>query len=347
MRDIVVITPDLKPGAGGVADHTLRLLEHLADRGLIRTLVPPIRLSQLPTANGKVLVQYSAYGFDHLGYPRDLIRTLIDWKRKVHGRLVVMFHEIWTFWPMMNKNRFVQMLHRRSIGQLLQQVDVAFTTTPSQLEHLRALNLRTPIELLPVGSNIRRTAQPARESGTALLFGLQRARVRSLRQMQSSLSRLASAGVITRLITVGLNESSEIDRKESELLSGFGFARGFEQRGSQSEEEISRLLSKAAFGIFGQSELSYTKSGTLMAYAAHELNVLSESADKLKTEPSCWLVAPGELIAGISQAELQRRAHRLRDWQERTCSWGIIAGKVADALQLESPAQSRIETANK
>lgn len=346
MSDIVVIAPDLKPGAGGVADYTLRLLEHLPRRDLISVLVPPIDLGQLPPANGKVLVQYSAYGFDHLGYPRGLIRSLIDWKRKTRGRLVVMFHEIWTFWPVTNKNYFVQMLHRRSIGQLLQQADFAFTSTPNQLEHLHALSPRPAIQLLPVGSNIRRTADVARESGTAVLFGLQRARVRSLRQMQSSLTQLASKGLITRLIAVGSSESSEIDREESELLRGFGFARGFEQRGLQSEKEISQLLSSASFGIFGQNELSHTKSGTFMAYAAHELNILSESADKVKTEPFCWLVAPRELMDGVSQVELQRRAERLRDWQERTCSWEIIGAKVAEALQLGSPAHLRVETAN-
>jgi hypothetical protein len=334
-NDIVVIAPEATAGAGGVADYTLRLLEYFPDREQVLLLVPPLDLKQLPSAGGKVLVQYSAYGFDYLGYPRDLIRGLIDWKRKTHGRLVVMFHEIWAFWPVTNKNYFVQLFHRRAIKQLLQHVDVAFTSTAGQAERLHVLNPSAPVHLLPVGPNIRpMDLDLARERGTAVLFGLHRARIRALQRMESSLRALASSERITKLIAVGSNATGQNNQEEFRLLSSFRFGRGFEQRGAQSAEAISRLLSSASFGIFGQNESSLTKSGTFMAYAAHELNVLSDSGGPANAEPFCWLVAPGELIDGISQSELSIRAQRLRDWQERTCSWKIIAAKVAEALEL-------------
>src|SRR5438874_13378640 len=107
MKELVIITPELKPGAGGVADYTLRLLENWPPLENLSLLVPKggftetetrkyrtgqmgsdrnSILKQLPSAGGgKILLQYSAYGFDPLGYPRDLIRALIDWKEGAAG----------------------------------------------------------------------------------------------------------------------------------------------------------------------------------------------------------------------------------------------------------------------
>ncbi len=336
--EIVIISPESTPGAGGVGDYALKLLAHWPRKhsGL---LVPKAHdadamLKQLPATGGKVLVQYSAYGFDRAGYPRNLIRALIAWKTKAGGRLVVMFHEIWTFWPIVNKNFIVQFFHRRSIKRLLDCADVVFTSTSSQAEHLRALSPRAQVHLLPVGSNIQcnEDADLARKPGWAVLFGLQRARIRALRKMQSSLRLLAAAGRITKIVTVGANGDGNAE--ERGLLAGLGLAEGFEQRGPQPERAISKLLLTASFGISAQDELSYSKSGTFMAYAAHGLNIVAVCADRSKEEPLCLLIDPRELLQGLSETELKLRAERLRAWQKRTSSWQIIAAKFADALQL-------------
>jgi hypothetical protein len=123
--EVVIITPELAPGAGGVADYTLRLVEEWGDRVAPRFVLPNdiernLR-DKLPSSGGKILLQYSAYGFNRLGYPRRLLRTLTDWKKTTGGLLVVMFHEIWAFWPLLNKNRFVQRMHRADIGRLLRE----------------------------------------------------------------------------------------------------------------------------------------------------------------------------------------------------------------------------------
>jgi hypothetical protein len=355
--EIVIISPESTPGAGGVGDYTLKLLAHWPSLPNLRLLTPKVSrgrgtdaiLKQLPATSGKMLVQYSAYGFDRAGYPRDLIRALIDWKTKAGGLLVIMFHEIWGFWPILNKNFIVQFFHRRLIKQLLDCADVVFTSTSSQAGHLRALTPRTRVHVLPVGSNIRHDedTDPRRKPGWAVLFGLQSARIRALRKMQRSLSSLAAAGRITKIITVGANGDG--DNEECGLLSGFRLAEGFEQRGPRPEREISELLLTAPFGISGLDELSYSKSGTFMAYAAHGLNIVAACADRSKEEPLCWLIAPHELLQGVSEGELKLRAERLRAWQKRTSSWQIIAAKFADALQLgeRSPESFRGQAASR
>jgi hypothetical protein len=345
--ELLVITPELTPGAGGVGDYTLRLLENLPDREKIRLLVPPGDLKEFPADVHKVLVQYSAYGFDPLGYPRQLIRALIDWKNRSRGRLVVMFHEIWTFWPVTNRNFFVQALHRRGIKRLLSHADTVFTSTPSQAGHLRTLSASVPIHVLPVGSNISRksSGSPPRDAGRAIIFGRQQARLRSLKKMRASLNALATAGQVTGIVTVGANSDPKGHNEERDFLMGLPLADGFQQRGPQSEATISEMLSTASFGIFGQDELSYDKSGTFMAYATHELNILADFADSSGPEPLCWLVAPRELLDGMSQSQLKERAERLRHWQQRTASWELIGATIAQALELGATERLRVQTA--
>ena len=335
MDEVVVISPEIRPGEGGLADYTLRVLEEWGDRARVRLVVPAKQsfAEELPRDRGNILLQYSAYGFDPLGYPRWLLHSLGDWKRSTTGSLlVVMFHEIWTFWPLLNKNRLVQSLHRRDIRKLISVADAVFTSTPSQAEHLRELAPTCAMQVLPVGANIRRTApmDGQREEGVAVLFGLAGVRVRALRTMHADMKSLAAQNLLTRLISIGNGSAPE----EEQLLGDLRLAGGFEQRGALPEAEVSQILARATFGISAQDELSLMKSGTFMAYAAHALNILSPYADSLGPEPLCWLTHPRELREGISHNELNSRAESLRQWQERTSSWSEIAARFAEALQL-------------
>lgn len=349
--EVIIISPELQEGAGGLADYTLRVVEAWRDLWPVRFLVPAganvsspsveqIERSaealrqRLPAHGGKVLLQYSAYGFDRHGYPRWLLRALVDWRKRSGGLLVVMFHEIWTFWPVLNKNYLVQELHRRDIGRLVRQADAIFTSTASQAKHLRGLAREREIRFLPVGSNIRvhPAKSVAREAGLAILFGLEAARVRTLQQVHDHLKELARAGKITRVVTLGGGKSGKAI--ERTLLSDLSLANGFAQRGALPEPEISTALSASTFGISDQDELSLMKSGTFMAYAAHGLNILSPIADPLVAEPLCWLTSPAELRHGISTDQLNARAANLRGWQEHTSSWPRIGDEFARALQL-------------
>jgi hypothetical protein len=356
--ELVIVTPEIAPGSGGVADHTLALLRYwrsIPNLTLLVANAAPVAtesvsngkqlektrdaiLAQLPASGGKVLVQYSAYGFNRLGYPHDLLRALVDWKKRSGGRLVVMFHEIWAFWPFINKNFIVQHLHRRALKRLLQVCDAAFTTTASQAQHLRRLHHAASVQVLPVGSNIRRNkfGKVSRDEGSAALFGLQSSRVRALENMHKSLTTLAAAGKVKRIVCLGHDSDPEASAREHELLRQLNLAEGFAHLGGLAEEAVSDILATAYFGIFGQNELSCTKSGSFMAYAVHQLNVLAEFADTSKPPPLCWLVAPAELLSGVEPTELDRRAECLRMWQEQNCSWAVIANKLTRALAIES-----------
>ncbi len=355
-NNVIVITPEIGAGAGGLADYTSHVIEHLPDPGAVHVIVPKTGrshrgftgslqeierkrdalLAALPSSGGKILLQYSAYGFDRFGYPRWLLRALSAWKNRGGGLLVVMFHEIWTFWPVLNRNFLVQQLHRRDIGALLQDTDVAFTNTASQAQHLQALASKAAIRVLPVGSNICPSREPLYDGadGVAVLFGLLGTRCRTLEAMRAELKSLARAGAISKIISIGAGDSADELQREHALLTALQLRDGFEQRGALAESEVSAIMLEAMFGISAQDEPSITKSSTLMAYAAHGMNIISPFAGSQKLPPMCWFTAPAELLGGIVTTELTDRAKRLRDWQQRTASWPHIAEQFALALQL-------------
>ena len=358
--EVVVICPEIAPGSGGLADYTLRVIEQWRGVFPVRVIVPEnghstsdstLRVESvrrdaaalravLPASGGRVLVQYSAYGYDRFGYPRWLLRALMDWKEQSGGVLVLMFHEIWAFWPVLNKNYLVQQLHRRDIRAILGKADGVLTSTSSQAEHLRNLEPKCSVEVLPVGSNIEplQTAAPVRRSDVAVVFGLAGTRIRTLQAMHCDLQALAASGRIRKIITAGAGDGEQ----EQALLAGIDLEQGFEQRGAVPGPEISATLLSASFGISDQDELSLTKSGTFMAYASHGLNVLSCHAQASKAEPLCWLTAPRELLDGLEPAELERRAARLLEWQSRTAAWPHIAERFAGALQIKNSTQAAL-----
>ena len=357
--ELVVISPEIAPGSGGLADYTLRVLEQWRGMFPARVIIPengravpameddlrvesvkrdaPSLRATLPASGGKVLVQYSAYGYDRFGYPRWLLRALSEWKEQSGGVLVLMFHEIWTFWPVLNKNYVVQQLHRRDIRTILGKADAVFTSTSSQAEHLRNLEPGCSVEVLPVGSNIQplQIPAPTRRSDVAVLFGLAGTRVRTLQAMRGDLQALVARGRIRKIITAGAGDGEP----EQALLAELNLSEGFEQRGAVSQSEISATLLSASFGISDQDELSLTKSGTFMAYANHGIYVLSRHADPAKPEPLCWLTTPRELLDGIESAELARRSAQLLNWQQRSASWPHIADQLACALGVKNPTE--------
>ena len=356
---LVIITPGLVAGSGGVADHTLALLREWSPlqnvtllvatpgsapeewSGAVRPLgsTSEAILAQLPSNGGKVFVQYSAYGFNRFGYPRDLIRALAEWKKRAGRQLVIMFHEIWTFWPFTNKNFIVQQLHRRALRQLVKVCDSVFTTTSSQAEHLRQLN-NASVHIVPAGSNVARrsAANVTRTDKWAALFGLQHTRLRALDHMRKSLDTLSAANQIARIVCLGSGTDPNMARRERHMLSRLNLSEGFAQLGTLGPDDVSEVLNSVTFGLFGQNELSCTKSGSFMAYAAHQLCVIADFANPSKPPPVCWLVGPNEMLGGIEPRELQRRAECLRMWQEQNCSWEVIANKIGSVLAIESVA---------
>jgi hypothetical protein len=357
-EQLLIIAPELPPTVGGVADYTSKFVAEWPAISGLKFIVPkpigvttnsflsyPVEavpadaqalLNALPAVGGKIFLQYSAYGFDPRGYPQWLLGALTEWKQRARGLLVIMFHEIWTFVPLWNKNCVRQRLHRRALARLVAVADLVFTTTDSQARHLSELHSGVAVEVLPVGSNITPALQKNsnRQPGTAVLFGVQSARIRTLESMHRDLAAVAQSDRLSKIICVGAGNSIAAQKRERHLLSGLRLRQGYEQLGALSEQEVSTILTSSEGGISAQDKLSYAKSGTFMAYAAHGLRILSKHADRSQGEPMSLLVSPAELAGGIAEAELRNRGERLREWYQRTASWQRIAERFSAALRL-------------
>lgn len=356
-RRVTIITPEIEAGAGGLADYTLRLLEHwpfdtnlqiLTRRVPENKVAGPHAIRLLPSgeeeifralcaATGPVLIQYSAFGYDPAGNPEELINAVTRWKSSGNSsRLVVMFHEIWMFVPFWNRRFVSQKKHRRLIGRLALAADVVVTSTASQAAHLREVSGRSDVSVLPVGSNI--TPHPistsARDGTAAVIFGLAHSRLRALGSLRAALRELARANTLTRITTIGHGDNSG----EATLLEDLKLSAGHQQLGACSEAAVSREFQQAAFAISDQDPLSYSKSGTLMAYAEHGLNIISPFATATSREPFSFFFSPAELQSGVSLEQREERARLLKSWQARTASWPSIADFFLAALRPpESP----------
>ena len=231
-------------------------------------------LARLPSTGGTVLVQYSAYGFDRFGYPRWLLNALLEWKKQARGKLVIMFHEIWTFWPLLNKNRLLQEFHRRKLLVLSSVADAALAIPEARLP-ISQLSFSQYSGVLPVGSNIAviETANPVRQDGLAVLFGLEKCQSSHVtHDARTFLKRLAAAGKDIGDHYRWRWEASLGGSDEKMLPECLAPRNGFQQRGHPPEEEVSTLLAKASFALSVQDELSLCKSWHLHGHAVHGLN---------------------------------------------------------------------------
>lgn len=295
-----------------------------------------------------LLAQYSAYGYDpRWGCPAGLCDALVAWTRARRGRLVVMFHELWADeWSLWHPHRWVQVWHRYKLGQVARAATCLFTTTELSAARLRALmrggGRPVSVTVLPAGSNIPlpSTAAPAgeRERGLFVLFGAQFTRVRCLRALREPLAALAAGGRLHRLVLLGVGQGEALAREEDELLRAIfpasattAAAAGFDVLGERPAREIATWLARAEFGLSFQNETNFTKSGTLMAYLAHGIDVLSPFAGRACPEPFASMTHPDELLADTPLPP--GRAESLRGWYATHADWPLLAAAFADGLR--------------
>ncbi|MGI8820260.1 MAG: hypothetical protein ACR2ID_05255 [Chthoniobacterales bacterium] len=100
---------------------------------------------------------------------------------------------------------------------------------------------------MPIHSGIEALSptRAQREHGLVVLVGLQSMRIRTLRFLQTDLQRLAEAGRMVRIVTLGFSENASDEEKEHSLLERLALREGFEMRGPTAEAEVSEMLANA------------------------------------------------------------------------------------------------------
>ncbi len=169
-----------------------------------------------------------------------------------------------------------------------------------------------------------------------MLFGSQGTRLRCLRAMQEPLAELALRGRLRRLVLIGVGQGEALAGAEQEILRAIfppeGSRASAETLGELPAQEIAVWLARAEFALSFQSEVNFTKSGTLMAAFAHGLDVLSPFARHDGPAPFSAMTHPDELLAAEVSAVLPSRAVEARRWFEEHAAWPRLAAAVSGAF---------------
>ncbi len=357
---LVVVVPHVPPVTCGVGDYSARLLEAWRPARALHFLVPqngdgtvpvseflgarvehfPLRETAISAALAAqspcdVLLHYSAFGFHPRGYPRALIRSLLSWRATGRGRLVVMFHELWDTSAEGTLRAPLEWLHRRAMRRLACAADAVVTNTTSHLDRLLALDPGLRVQVQPVASNIPLlSSPPVRSPGTALIFGMQGSRVRTMEAMGADLRELLERGRLCRMVLAGGGAHPRWNAREEECIARFLPAASVERHGRIPAEEIAALLAQAEFGLCETEWKDWGKSTVFMTYAAHGLNILSPHGGTSREVPFRWLTRPHELLdpAGPDAAALHTRAAELHDWYDRAGGWDGLSETFREAL---------------
>jgi len=201
------------------------------------------------------------------------------------------------------------------------------------MEHVHTLEKMAPrneITLLPVPATIEPVGPSPveRMRSEFAVFGLPFGRWQTLEAFDQYLHRWQQKSLLTKLHVIGAADE-KFDPRSKAILSAYP-SETVVLHGELAASQISQLLHRAQFALTTADDATWSKSSTLMAYAAHGCNVVSLS--KSPNEPLCWTVLADE-VGALNDSELRRRADGMRQWYESHAEWRIIAAKISELIK--------------
>lgn len=280
-----------------------------------------------------VLLHYAGRAYQPLGCPRGLARALSRWKARFPtGRLIIFFHELPARLPLFNRHYWFNLFSRGVARKLTRIADLMITNTADHLAILQQISGRQDIQLVPVPSNIEPTAwgKASRAPTEFAIFGLPYGRWRTLEAFDREIQQWLAKNVMTKLHLIGPTDE-KFDARSETLIQAYRNPNVVMKHGELAAETISELLSNVQFALTTVDELTWNKSGTLMAFLAHGCSVVSRNKSSL--EPLVWNVMPEE-VGTINFDNLQRRAEAARNWYQTNADWEILAGTISRWIEI-------------
>ncbi len=245
----------------------------------------------------------------------------------------------------------------REIGLLAARSAALVTTNPVHGAALRDRLPRAAVRRIPIGPNLRVAPLDGAQAraGVRADLGLTAAApviaffgfvhpVKGIRYLLPALARVRAAHPGAHLLVAGGFESRALPGREADawraeiegLIAGLGLAAAVTLTGWRPEDEVSRLLTAADVAVLPFTAGTTTRSGALLACAAHGLPLVATAADPpdpaLRDGDAALLVPPrstsalaAALTRVLGDADL---ATRLRSGAARlaaTHDWGAIA----------------------
>jgi hypothetical protein len=358
-RSLVIITTRLPPQVCGIGTYSWLLHRHWPlDRSETRFLVIDGAAESAASLHGSnisdfhgsarelarqldqagnvnVFLHYAGRAYQRYGCPIGLPRVLQKWKTKFpDARLLVSFHELPGNFPITSRYFWIDVCNRRVVRKLAGLADVIVTNTADHAQKIETISGRRDLHVVPVGSNIEPPGPLSehRERAEFVIFGLAFGRWQTLQMFAPQIRSWQEKGFLTRLHLVGPRDQ-KFDARADELIASFPKPEAVVRHGLLPPVEVSKILSRARYGLTNATPANWSKSAVFMACASHGCAVVC----KIKSEvpPLCFTVAADE-IGTVQEPDLAERTQSLQKWYHQNASWNVIAAKIS-ALLINHP----------
>jgi len=362
---LTFLAPRLPPAVCGVADHTQRLAEAMAEQGVEVGFIhakPAAEIVRLPGPvdywDGRrwsladllirqraewLWVQLSGYGFSGWGAPFVLGRAIAAARERIPElRVAVYAHETYCAPHQLGiKGPVLAPWQRFTVARIAQSADVVFSSNPEQWEQLaNECSVRDKTFLLPIGSNVPALTLAAAERAqmragfgwtpdevVAVAFGSWGMQTRALARHFDCLKKAMERGTVHRVACVG-GDSKEAPAELRRYAQAGPLADKLTIFGRREAAEVARILGCCDLGLVQPSRPVMCKSGGFVAMGMNGLPVLTvDTGDPGYGLDSLGgcLTAERFLSGSCSQAQLAIWGDEVRRLAMKTFDWASIA----------------------
>jgi hypothetical protein len=248
-----------------------------------------------------------------------------------------MFHELWH----LPARRFhpdiaIQAIHKRLLISLSRKADHIFVSTAGYHSFLLKYLPSKRIDVLPVGSNIDSTNSTSfhdRPEGSWILFGKQESRIRTLLHFAKWIPALYASNRLRILHVVGDFSSSVSTCREDDLLDSCLPSDAYRKHLNLDSLRVSKIMERCRYALFSQTPESFTKSGVLMAYCSHRLQVVVPEQWPKYIPISKYMTTPSSLILSDRQTLKAESSSMLYQWYEKEAAWDSILHRYSSSIE--------------
>jgi len=359
---LLQIVPQVPGSFDGVGDYALGLAKALSAIHGVQTIFAVAKPAdiktkeQFPVISGlnsaldcgasyqHALLHYANYGYQSRGVPVELRNFARQLRRKLGGRWITMFHELYAFGPPWKSAFWLYPLQARIARDMIDISDTCFVSSDTIEKEIHACDFRKPVHLAPVMSNFGEPAilnfdskSPNRWvicGGTPLIL-------RSLRSFSAARHMSPEMYCPEQLEIMGGRENKavrDLVRKLERTKPGIS-CRYHPEVTATTASEILRACSFAWIDYFGKGKVwpgMIFKSGSFAACCAHGVvPILSheESPPALGGDsfPGWYFITP-RAAQFPERNQLGAIGEKIHAWYHRHASAQCTARAYAEAL---------------
>lgn len=278
-----------------------------------------------------VLLHYAGRAYHRFGFPRWMPRAFKHWQRRNNARrLHIIFHELPADLPLLSKQGILQRLSFPVARSLAEQAITVITNSEHHAAVLNRWQLRSAVEWFPVPSNIPAPAEVQRRTrrGEFAIFGLPYTRLQTVRLFADWLSRWHASGRLTRLHLIGPRDQKFAPQADA-LAAAALPADAMMNHGELEPDAVSKALLEVEFCLSSSDKLTWSKSGTFMACAAHGCCIVIPEREN--RDPLRLTVAAADLATTVPELSAQKGA-QLHTWYLEKADWDRTGKRVAELI---------------